>query len=305
MRIVIIHHDLEESEEKMAESFIKKGFSVMLLDVRRAELKDFEGVDLVLNRVYASVANRDYPSIPRTLVLLKKLESNGIRCINSYITSLYDYSKYDTFKLTKKLKMPTPETIFINNKDKIQEISEQSIKKFGFPMIVKRNTGGRGKDISRVDNKKDLIKDLKNKFYSVEEDNYTGGFIIQEFIVPTKDHDCRMGVANGKFIFSYGRTLISSNSKDKWLASQANGSKECLYEATKDQEILGENSTNAIGAEFNEIDMAFGENQEMVIIENNPTPNFMFPEDDDLLENFVNSIIKIVEPNKELAIIKR
>jgi len=201
--------------------------------------------------------------------------------------------------------MPTPETIFIKNKDKIDEISDKSIKEFGFPMIVKRNTGGRGKDISRVDNKEDLIKDLKEKLYSVDKDNYEGGFIIQEFIVPTKDHDCRMGVANGKFIFSYGRKLVSSNSEDKWLASQANGSKECLYEATADEKILGENSTNAIGAEFNEIDMAFGENQEMVIIENNPTPNFMFPEDDDLLENFVNSIIRIVNPGKELAIIKR
>jgi len=305
MRIAILHHDLEESEEKMAVSFRNKGFLVKLLDVRTSKMEDFENVDLVLNRVYASVANRDYPSIPKTLELLKELEKNEIRCINSYKTSLYDYSKYEVFKLTKKLGMPTPETIFIKNKDKIDEISDKSIKEFGFPMIVKRNTGGRGKDISRVDNKEDLIKDLKEKLYSVDKDNYEGGFIIQEFIVPTKDHDCRMGVANGKFIFSYGRKLVSSNSEDKWLASQANGSKECLYEATADEKILGENSTNAIGAEFNEIDMAFGENQEMVIIENNPTPNFMFPEDDDLLENFVNSIIRIVNPGKELAIIKR
>ena len=305
MRVVILHHDLEESEERMADLFRNKGYNVLLVDIRDAELTDFEGIDLVLNRVYASVANRDYPSIPKTLSLLKKLEERNIRCINSYKTSLYDYSKYDAFKLTKKLEMPTPKTIFINDKAKIEEIVSKAMGDFNFPMIVKRNTGGRGKDISRVDNKKELIQNLKEKFYSIEEDNYAGGFIIQEFIVPTKDHDCRMGVANGKFIFSYGRTLISSNSKDKWLASQSNGSKECLYEASKDEEKLGEDSSNAIGAEFNEIDMAFGEDQKMIIIENNPTPNFMFPEDEDLLENFVNSIIKIIDSNKEISIIKR
>ena len=95
MKVVILHHDLEFAEKKMAEVFTQKGCETLLIDVRNAQLLDFEGVDLVLNRVYASVANRDHSAISKALELLQNLEEDGVYCLNSQFTSFYDYSKYE------------------------------------------------------------------------------------------------------------------------------------------------------------------------------------------------------------------
>ena len=98
MKIAILHHDLEDSEKKMQELLVEGGILVKMLDVREASIEDFYDVSFVLNRVYASVANRDYSSISKTLALLKALEEKNIKCLNSYLTTFYDYSKYDSYK---------------------------------------------------------------------------------------------------------------------------------------------------------------------------------------------------------------
>ena len=273
MKIAILHHDLEDSEKKMQELLVEGGILVKMLDVREASIEDFYDVSFVLNRVYASVANRDYSSISKTLALLKALEEKNIKCLNSYLTTFYDYSKYDSYKLFKENNIATPETLFIDSEENILEIANEAIEKFGLPLVVKRNTGGRGKDISRVDASEDLIEDLKKKFKTAEEEKYGGGFIIQELIKSAKSHDMRIGVFNGKFTFSFGRTLIPGDSETNWLASMSNGSEAVQCDASDSQKELAENVTNLIGARFNEVDILFSE-EGPIIIENNPTPNY-------------------------------
>ena len=204
---------------------------------------------------------------------MKELEEKNIKCLNSYLTTFYDYSKYDSYKLFKENNIATPETLFIDSEENILGIANEAIEKFGLPLVVKRNTGGRGKDISRVDTSGDLIEDLKNKFKNAKEEEYGGGFIIQELIKSVKSHDMRIGVFNGKFTFSFGRTLIPGDSETKWLASMSNGSEAVQCDASDSQKILAENVTNLIGARFNEVDILFSE-KGPIIIENNPTPNY-------------------------------
>lgn len=292
MKVVILHHDLEGAEV-MIKSFLEnEGIEARLLDIREATIDCFDDVDLVLNRVYASVANRDFGSIEKTLSLLKALEKKGMKCINSYKTSLYDYNKYEAYKAMKSKGIDTPETLFIDSKDEINEIAKKSEMELGFPLVVKRNTGGRGKDVSKVFDKFSLIKDLEAKFDLAKKEGYGGGFIIQNFVKSLKNHDCRIGLFKDDFLFAYGRTLIAHNSPDNWLASISRGSELVEYSPSELEINKAKEASRAIGAEFNEMDILFGENGP-VIVEHNPTPVYYVEDlsEQQMLKNYVWGVL--------------
>lgn len=292
MKIAILHHDLEFSEKRIAKIIKEKGHEYILIDIRNAKLDDFKDSDLVLNRVYASVANRDYPSIKKTLEFLIELEKNNIKCLNSYKTSMFDYDKYLSYIEMTKAGIRNPKTILIDEKKDLKETAKYLVEELGLPIIIKRNIGGRGKDISRASSIEEIIKDLEEKFKNSKEEKYFGGFIAQEFIKTVKDSDCRVGVINNKTLFSYGRSLIPSNSEDSWLASISSGSKKVDYEAEEEEKEMSEKTTKLIEAQFNELDVMFTKDGP-VIIENNPTPNFSDSENGRRrIDFFVNEILK-------------
>ena len=291
MKIGILHHDLEFAEKKIAEVFNKKGHESFLIDVRDAKITDFDDTHLVLNRVYASVANRDYPSIKKTLELLKELEEKGIECLNSHKTSVFDYDKYLSSVAMTEANIRNPKTILINEENDAKETAEYLADKLGLPIIIKRNIGGRGKDISRVSTIDGIASDLEEKFKNSNKEGYLGGFIAQEFAKSNRDYDCRLGVIDGKVVFSYSRSLTSSNSEDKWLASVSNGSVEGIYEAQEIEKEMGIKASSVIGAQFNELDIMFTSDGP-IIIENNPTPNYFdCPDDIERIESFVDIIV--------------
>lgn len=274
MKIAILHHDLEPSEELIKKSLEQRDFSVKMINIKEAKIDDFQGINIVLNRVYASVANRDFKSIIKTLLLLKKLEEQGIYCINSFATSVYDYSKFDSYKIMRGNNLPTPKTLLIKSKKEINGFSKLVLKELTFPMIIKRNTGGRGKDISKVDSKEKLKKELLKKFESAKEENYLGGFVVQEFIRSVFPHDFRVSIVNKKIIYSMSRTFICDDKKnEKWLASMTRGSTAKIVKLSKEIEEVSLKATEAIGAFFNDVDIIIGK-KGPYIIENNPTPNF-------------------------------
>ena len=297
--VAIVHHDLEETEKKLAELLKDQGVKVRLVDIREAKINDFLKSDLVLNRVYASVANRDYSSIRKVLVLSKWLEKIGIKCLNSYQTSLFDYNKFEAYKIMKENDIPTPETIFIKDLEEVENSIEACIEIFPFPMVIKRNAGGRGKDISKVESKEELKKELKNKFEIAKQEKYEGGFIVQELLKPSREYDSRIGITAGDFCFSYKRSLVSLDEKEAWIASTSNGSMEDDYEASLEERELAAKASKLIGAEYNELDIYFTENGPS-IIEHNPTPNYFVDDVDDLerMQKFVDFIIARLE-NKE------
>ncbi|MFA6255527.1 MAG: hypothetical protein WC675_05950 [Patescibacteria group bacterium] len=292
MKIYILHHDLEPAEEAMKELFASKNIDTELIDIRDAKLACFKGSCLVLNRVYASVANRDYPSILKTLNLLKELEANNYYCLNSYKTSLFDYDKFESFKVMKDDGVYTPETFFIDNLDGVNSFLGSTAGSFGPPFIVKRNTGGRGKDVSKVNSLDGLYLDLEDKFNRAEKEGYRGGFIVQEFVKP--ERDCRIGIIDGSFAFSYKRTLISKSEDDSpWLCSVCSGSEEHEYDANEDEIRTALKASRSIGADFNELDLIHTDKGPCVI-ENNPTPGYLISDtrDKERMERFVEAIIK-------------
>ena len=172
MKIAILHHDLEAPEPKFKELFEEQGAFVSFFDIRDVSEKDLLSFDLVFNRVYSSVASRDFKSLSKTLKLIKSLEKKGIRCVNSYTASLADYNKYKLYKKLKLNGINTPPTIFVCSRRDIKKNSEKAIKEFGFPLVVKRNCGGKSYEVTKVYSLKELIDTLDKMFDLAKKQSY-------------------------------------------------------------------------------------------------------------------------------------
>lgn len=276
MKIGILHHDLEEQEEVLGELLSSRDFEVSFYDVRDSSLENLFSSDVVLNRVFASVANRNYEDNLLTLNVLEKLEAKKVRCINSHFTTKCDYSKYFSFLKMKDAGVLTPETFLIKNLDELDEAVSFS-RKVGFdsgmPVVLKRDIGGRGKDIHLVKTEEELIGLLKKSIGEVQEDGYKGGYIVQEFVKSILDYDYRVSMVDGEIVYSMTRSFVSDDSGEKWIASMSLGSKENKVELPVEIERISLRATESIGGFFNDADIMVGE-KGAYIIENNPTPNF-------------------------------
>ncbi len=78
--------------------------------------------------------------------------------------------------------------------------------------------------------------------------------------------------------------LVSKGNTNRlWLASTSNGSEKFKYEPSPLEIETARRATAAIGALYNEVDITFSA-QGPVIIENNPTPNYVQGEDRHMVE---------------------
>ena len=293
MKVAILHHNIELTELKFKELFENNGVDVKFFDIRNVKEKELLDYDLVLNRVYSSVASKDFNSLDKTLNLLKNLEKNQIKCINSFKASLADYNKFELFKLLSSKCIFTPPTLFVGSKEEINSKSIKAVKNFGFPIVVKRNCGGKSYDVTKVYSIEELIATLNKSFIISDKQNYKGGFILQKFIKSIRNHDARLGVINGKFYFSYARSFISRNSEDKWMASTSGGSCEFDYDSNEEEENIAIKANLAIESSFSESDIILSENGPC-IIEVNLTPGYFIdnPEDIKRMKLIVNSLTK-------------
>jgi ribosomal protein S6--L-glutamate ligase/gamma-F420-2:alpha-L-glutamate ligase len=289
VRIAILHQDLEWAERELKKKLIENGAEVALHDVRHVDRESLMNSDLVLNRVYASVANRNYRDNNLTLDLLDYLEKKSVKCLNSANTTRADYSKFSSYEMMKSLGVPNPETIKIESVDDILMADEFADDK-GYPIVVKRDMGGRGKEVCLIKDRRDLVSHLQKVFIIDSEQPYQAGFVVQEFISSNRDYDCRINIINGNYVHSFSRSLIPYGSDIAWLASTSNGSIKRPYQPSDNEIAVAIAATNSIGALFNEVDMAFTE-KGPVIIENNPTPNYVENEDDHMIDNAVKHIL--------------
>lgn len=292
MKIAILHHDIEPPELKFKELFEKRGCIADLFDIRSVSEEQLLSYDLIFNRVYSSIASRDFNQLKKTLVLLKNLEQKGIRCVNSSTASLADYSKFELFKFLSANGIFTPPTIFLGFKNDIKKKAEKAVKEFGLPIVVKRNCGGKSYDVTKIYSLDELINTLEKNFKVVEKQGYRGGFILQKFIKSIREHDSRVAVIDGKFAFSYARSFVARNSDDKWIASTSGGSYEFEYESTDKEKEISIKANLVIRASFSESDVILTENGPC-IIEVNLTPGYFMDniEDIERMEIVVDMLI--------------
>lgn len=293
MKVGILHHDLEWAEKEMGRLLSEKGFEVIYSDVRDSNHDDLFDCDCVLNRIYASVGNRDCKSNVKVLELLKELEDKKIYCLNSYLATLNDYSKSKSSEVMNKNNIANPRTIFVGSVEEDRENILDFAKDEGYPLIIKRDMGGRGKDVLKVENEEELFFSLGKVF--ADGDGYNQGFVVQAFARNVRGYDCRIAIVDGEFAFSFKRSLIGVSEDDElWLASVSRGSKKEGYDPSEEEIELAKKATGAINAVFNEVDLTFTK-EGFVIIENNPTPNYMEGQDEEKISGAVDLIVKKIQ----------
>ena len=282
--------------------FEKKNIDVVLIDANKIsgdyslvknpeeilmpELSDLvhKGYKIWMNRIYPSEASQEV--INKGLNAVSWLSKENCKTINPLTACAADYDKFFAFECMQKYAIPTPRTEKITGERGVNYFASE----FSFPLIIKRNTGGKGIGVQKIDNLNKLEEVLRDK------DIISGKYLVQEFVKPNKNHDIRIGVIDGKPLISYGRTLVSRNGDNKfWMGSCNHGSKIIPYEASEEERNLAVLASKAIGANLNEVDIQLTENGP-VVIENNPTPGYDEGEEN-WVELIVNHILEFY-PNK-------
>jgi len=277
MRVGILIQDLEEQEKIIANDLREEGFEVELYDLRKASIEEMAKNDVVLNRVFASVANRNYNDNLLALEQLRYLESRGVKCLNSYFTTKCDYSKHFSAQTMIKAGIRSPDTFLIRTMDDLSSAKEFA-EKYGLldgtPVVLKRDIGGRGKDIHLIKNMEELEEKVEIALTEAKDDGYSAGYILQEFVDSILSHDYRVSMVNGEIVYSMTRSFVADEESGRaWISSMTLGSKEEKVELPKEIKEISLGATKAIGAFFNDTDVMVGK-KGAYIIENNPTPNF-------------------------------
>jgi len=276
--IAILHEELERPEKELEQYLLgRDGIIVKRFDIRATAFKDIMEFNptIVLNRVYASVANRNWKMIKHSLQLIKKLEKKGILVLNSFNATKADYSKYRAYTLMKSASIRTPKTIrhtpYISLSNAVRRLG-------GYPIIVKRDSGGRGIGLAKCSSRTETEKAIGN---ILKSDDYKGDIVLQEFIEPIEPRDYRVCVVDNEVIYYHGRGLISLDTSEKpWIASRSLGSKilPVKKEVPKDLKDFAVRAARSVGAIFDVLDVIKTE-EGYCVIEHNPTPSFVFKQD--------------------------
>lgn len=281
----LLRHDLEWPDEQLAAGLEALGFDIVHHDVRDTTLPELSSRHVVLNRVYASVSGRDLPSVHRALELVEALEAQEVRCVNGSRASRADYDKAFAYRCMAAAGVPTPATAELTT-DGDATIAAAvadlgaAVRKFagdhGYPVVLKPNTGGRGRDVVRIDAPGEVEERLTDVLESARAIGYTGTWLVQAFVRSSRPCDCRISIIAGRFTHSHTRSLASRAGETPWIASHTLGSVYERYEPARREIEVAMAATDAIGADCNQVDVAFA-TEGPVIIENNPTPQFGRP----------------------------
>ncbi|MEQ9812357.1 MAG: hypothetical protein RLO50_06220 [Azospirillaceae bacterium] len=270
-RVLILHHDPEPAEGRIAGALREQGHEVALQDVRRAA--EAQPGDIVFNRVYASVGNRDWRAVALALAWMRRAERRGAMCINPAAACLADYAKLVAARRMARAGVPAPATRLWPGR--LDDATGTFLEGVGWPVIVKPDLGGRGHRVTLVEGPLDLIRTIA----ALDRQTPAGArrrYVLQAFVPTEMAYDLRVGVVAGEVRYAYGRSFVPGAAGGRcWLASVSRGSALLDDVALPDEAGAAARAASAaIGAVVNEVDIVLGPAGPMVI-ENNLTPNFI------------------------------
>lgn len=245
----------------------KKGFSPLVLDLRKAEVTISSGTSeppalfkaegILLSDLDAlivrDVGAGSFEGVSFRFDILRELEAGGVTVINSPEAIQSAANKYHASYLLARAGLPVPETVAVQN----VEAALKVISRFE-DAVIKPVFGYKGKDIARVKNGEIQFSDRKTAPLPVEETlekllEEKGMLYIQEFI-ENPGRDIRAFVVGGTAIGAIYRKAAAGS----WVnnLSQGGSSDRCVL--TDEQKKIAERASLAIGTEFAGIDIIEG-----------------------------------------------
>jgi glutathione synthase/RimK-type ligase-like ATP-grasp enzyme len=151
---------------------------------------------LFFNRMSASAYLRgNEQAIFFTLNYLAHLEKTGTRVINGSEAFALEISKAAQLSFLQSLDAAFPRSRVINCATE----TKRAAAEFGFPLIVKPNTGGRGAGIVRLNSDADLDRAISDGQINLGIDHTA---LVQEFIPGRGGHIVRVETLGGKFLYA-------------------------------------------------------------------------------------------------------
>lgn len=177
---------------------------------------------LFLNRMSASAYRRgNAQSIFFTRDYLTYLERIGTRVINGSKAFSIEISKAAQIALLHSMGLAAPRSRIVN----CARQATAAAQGFGFPVLFKPNTGGRGAGIRRFDS----ASTLEDAVAAVEIDfGIDGTALVQEFLPIRGGHITRVETLGGKFLYA----IKVSTSGDNFNLCPA---ELCMTEAAANQ----------------------------------------------------------------------
>lgn len=198
----------------------------------------------------------------KDIKLAKLLEDRGHIVINnSNSISLCDdksktYISLSSHDIRQPLTILSP-LIYYGSVDSDIDFIKFSIKKLGFPMIVKECFGSFGEQVYLANNKDDLISLIKRIG--------TKPFILQEFIKTSFGQDIRIEVIRDEVVAAVHR----KNENNDFRANITNGAKASNYTPNSKQIDMALKACKILELDFAGVDILFGENDEPILCEVN------------------------------------
>jgi [lysine-biosynthesis-protein LysW]--L-2-aminoadipate ligase len=260
VEVSIICDKVRFEEKTLYEKTQSKGIKSKIVDAKTlaidtySKTKDFLLGDIILQR---SV------SYYRGLYLTACLEFLGFKVINRFEVGQTCGNKLITSIKLAENKIPSPKTQFAFS----AEAGLESIKKTGFPLVLKPVVGSWGRGIYP-------LRDLETASMIIEmreEDDspLSRIYYIQE-MVDRPPRDIRCIVIGDQAVTA----IYRYSSESEWRTNVARGGKVELAPMTKEMEDLALRAAKAVGGGILGVDMMEDKNRGLVVHEVNNTVEF-------------------------------
>ena len=296
MDVVLLHAGPAYCERALRAAFARRGHRARLVHIATVDqrrLGEIARADLVMNRVYASTAARRFDWLRRAIDVSAELAERGAPLCNSHSATLAEYSKLAAYERLVAAEVPTPATALVTSVDDV----DVALAVTGLPAVIKRDTTGRGRDLSLVDSREEAVVEVRRRFASGRPYYRQGGhLVLQRLVVATVDHDVRLGLLDYQPFVCYGRSYVPGRGGGRpWIGSVAQGSAEVPHDAGPQELQVAWQATAAVGARLNEVDLCLTAGGP-VVIENNPIPAYG-PGGEGIIDGLVAAL---VEPSEAL-----
>ena len=260
MQLCIIYDKVRFEEKALYEKAQQKGVKAQIVDGKtitittESKKKDFALGDVIMQR---SVSHY------RGLYLTACLEFLGLNVINKFKVGETCGNKLITSLVLAKHKVPTPKTHFSFSAENALE----TIKKIGFPIVLKPIVGSWGRGVFPLRNSEvaSMIVEMRE-----EDDSPLSRIYYVQEMIDRPPRDLRCIVVGDQIVTA----IYRYSHQDEWRTNVARGGKAELAPITSELEDLAIKAARAVGGGILGVDMMEDKERGLIVHEVNNTVEF-------------------------------
>ena len=255
-KITVLYDTIRLEEKLLIEAAKKNNFNLEMVDCKKLSI-DLNEQSIIDNPVLQRCV-----SYYRNLHSTAALEGQGVQVVNCLNTGVFAGNKLFTHMLLQKAGVPTPNATVAFSKDSALE----SLKKNGFPKIIKPTVGSWGRMVSKINDMDGAegIIDGREAMYPIHQVHF-----LEEF-VERPPRDIRVIVIGDNVAAGIYRNSGDGN----WKTNTHLGGSAEICEISNELEDMCIKAKDAVYGDIVGIDLMESKDKGMVVHEINNTTEF-------------------------------